>query len=111
MNRQALNRRKKSGFYFRGFTTFALSAAAFVIAASGVALFATPRGRVAHWTHWTLAGLEKGRTLWQVSEAVQEVDGWWVQNSQAAEEGFASRDRGQRVRGRGCCRPLQEAGR
>lgn len=52
-------RREKSSFYMRGFTTFALTAVSLLIALSGLALYLTPRGRVAHWTNWTLAGLGK----------------------------------------------------
>ena len=51
--------RRKSGFYTRGFTTFVLTAAFFIIAVTGVVLYVTPRGRVAHWTNWTLLGLGK----------------------------------------------------
>lgn len=60
MNKQANSRRKeKSSFYVRGFTTFALTAVSLLIALSGIVLYLTPRGRVAHWTNWTLAGLGK----------------------------------------------------
>jgi hypothetical protein len=27
-----------------------------------------------------LAEIDKGQTLWKIYEAIQEVDGWWVQN-------------------------------
>jgi hypothetical protein len=52
-------RKERSSFYLRGFTTFALTAVSLLIVFSGLALYVTPRGRVAHWTHWTLAGLGK----------------------------------------------------
>jgi hypothetical protein len=51
--------RFRSTFYTRGFTTFVLAISFLVIAGTGVALFITPRGRVAHWTDWTLLGLGK----------------------------------------------------
>ncbi len=51
--------RFRSTFYTRGFTTFVLVMSFLVIAGTGIALFATPRGRVAHWTDWTLLGLGK----------------------------------------------------
>jgi hypothetical protein len=51
--------RFRSTFYTRGFTTFVLAMSSLVIAGTGIALFVTPRGRVAHWTDWTLLGLGK----------------------------------------------------
>ena len=52
-------RNRRDGFYTRGFTTFLLLMAAVVIFTSGAVLYVTPKGRVAHWTGWTMLGLEK----------------------------------------------------
>lgn len=46
-------------FNTRGFTSLFLTLAMLAMSVSGVMLFLTPRGRVANWTGWTLAGLSK----------------------------------------------------
>ncbi|NLX57370.1 MAG: DUF4405 domain-containing protein [Planctomycetaceae bacterium] len=43
----------------RGFTSLLLMLAFVVLCASGAALYASPKGRVAYWTDWTLVGLNK----------------------------------------------------
>ncbi len=46
-------------FRAKGFTSLLLACTFLVVAVSGVILFMTPRGRVANWTGWTMAGLDK----------------------------------------------------
>lgn len=46
-------------FQARGFTSLALTLASLVLGISGVILFFAPKGRVAHWTNWTLLGATK----------------------------------------------------
>jgi hypothetical protein len=79
--------KKKKGFYTRGFTTFILTGAFSLIAVTGVVLFITPRGRVAHWTNWTLLGLGKEdwgaihittATLFVIAAAVHLFFNWKV---------------------------------
>ncbi|MBN2217015.1 MAG: DUF4405 domain-containing protein [Pirellulales bacterium] len=43
----------------RSFTSLVLAAAFVVVAFSGAILYCSPKGRVAHWTGWTMLGLEK----------------------------------------------------
>jgi hypothetical protein len=50
---------RKQPFYTRGFTTFVIVVSFLILAATGTAMFFTPRGRVAHWTNWTFLGLDK----------------------------------------------------
>ena len=44
---------------FRSLTTFTILLSFLVIAFTGVILYITPQGRVAHWTDWRLLGLGK----------------------------------------------------
>jgi hypothetical protein len=78
---------RKSGFYTRGFTTFVLAISFFLIAVTGVVLYVTPRGRVAHWTNWTVLGLGKeewgaihmtAATLFVITAAVHLFFNWKV---------------------------------
>jgi hypothetical protein len=46
-------------FHTRGFTSLAVALASLVLGVSGVILFFSPKGRVAHWTDWTLLGVTK----------------------------------------------------
>ncbi|MBN2021454.1 MAG: DUF4405 domain-containing protein [Pirellulales bacterium] len=46
-------------FHLRGFTSLLLAIAFVAVAFSGVMLYVSPQGRVAHWTGWTMLGLEK----------------------------------------------------
>ncbi len=49
----------KVSFRIRGFITL-LTASSFIISLiSGIILYFTPQGRVAHWTHWTFWQLDK----------------------------------------------------
>ncbi len=50
---------KRRSFSMRGFASLLLTLSFLVMAVSGTMLFLTPRGRVAHWTDWTLLGLGK----------------------------------------------------
>jgi hypothetical protein len=50
---------KNRRFSARGFTSLLLTLSLLVLVVSGVVLFLTPRGRVAHWTDWTMLGLRK----------------------------------------------------
>jgi len=46
-------------FSFKTFTSFLLVLTFLTLVISGVMLFLSPPGRVAHWTDWTLLGLDK----------------------------------------------------
>lgn len=49
----------KVTFKFRGFTSL-LSTFSFLISlVSGIILYFTPQGKIAHWVHWTFWGLDK----------------------------------------------------
>jgi uncharacterized membrane protein YgcG len=52
-------RRNVMRFRTRGFISLLLALSFLVAAVSGSVLFMTPRGRVANWTGWTMAGLTK----------------------------------------------------
>jgi hypothetical protein len=53
------NRPARKRFSTRGFTSLLLTCVLLVMGFSGVMLYLSPRGRVANWTDWTLAGLGK----------------------------------------------------
>lgn len=59
---------KKKGFKWRGVFTFLVVLALLVDAVSGIILYITPPGRIAHWSNWTLWGLSKGE--WQAIHTV-----------------------------------------
>ena len=46
-------------FRTRGFISLLLALSFLLAATSGSVLFLTPRGRVANWTGWTMAGMTK----------------------------------------------------
>ncbi|MBN1124138.1 MAG: DUF4405 domain-containing protein [Sedimentisphaerales bacterium] len=46
-------------FRFRAMVSVLLALSFLVLAITGLILFASPRGRTAHWTNWTLLGLDK----------------------------------------------------
>ena len=48
-----------SNFSFKTFTSFLLVSTFVALVLSGIMLFLSPAGRVAHWTNWTLLGLGK----------------------------------------------------
>jgi len=49
----------RQGFNTRGFTSLLLTFCFVVICVTGVILYIAPKGRVAHWSNWTILGLEK----------------------------------------------------
>ncbi|NLE39111.1 MAG: DUF4405 domain-containing protein [Pirellulaceae bacterium] len=53
------NELPKRRFNVKGFTSLVLTIAFLIVTVSGVCLYASPRGRVANWTDWTLLGLGK----------------------------------------------------
>ncbi|MBW1773029.1 MAG: DUF4405 domain-containing protein [Deltaproteobacteria bacterium] len=59
---------KIKGFKWRGMFTFLVVLALVVDAVSGIILYITPPGRIAHWGNWTLWGLNKGG--WQAIHTV-----------------------------------------
>ncbi len=54
---------RKTRFFLRRFITFHVVISFLVMIITGLVLYVTPPGRVAHWTNWTLLGLSKGQ--WQ----------------------------------------------
>ncbi|MBN1910510.1 MAG: DUF4405 domain-containing protein [Pirellulales bacterium] len=46
-------------FRLRSFTSLLLAVTFLVLGVTGIGLYFTPKGRVAHWTGWTLLGLGK----------------------------------------------------
>jgi len=46
-------------FHLRGFTSLLLAITFVALGFSGIMLYISPKGRVAHWTGWTMLGLEK----------------------------------------------------
>ena len=55
-------------FHTRGFVSLLLSGSFLVMLVTGLVLYVTPQGRVAHWTGWTLAGL--GKEQWSAVHIV-----------------------------------------
>lgn len=49
----------KRSFNWRGFFSLLLFSSFTLLLVTGVILYVTPKGRVAHWTGWTVLGLEK----------------------------------------------------
>ena len=50
---------KKKKFSWRGWTTFVVTISFIADTISGIILYIAPPGRVAHWTNWTVWGLDK----------------------------------------------------
>ena len=50
---------KKKKFSWRGWVTFVVTISFIVDTISGVILYIAPPGRIAHWTNWTVWGLDK----------------------------------------------------
>ena len=46
-------------FHLRGFFSLLLFSSFFLLLFTGIILYVTPKGRVAHWTGWTMLGLGK----------------------------------------------------
>jgi hypothetical protein len=55
-------------FSWKPFTSFIVTLAFVVIALSGAVLYVAPSGRVANWSHWTLAAADKA--AWQALHTV-----------------------------------------
>jgi len=51
--------KSRQKFHTRGFTSFLAALCFLVVVVSGVILYFTPQGRVAHWTDWRIFGLDK----------------------------------------------------
>lgn len=52
-----------SPFYWRAFVSLIVVAAFAILSVTGIALYATPPGRIANWSGWTLLGVTKAH--WQ----------------------------------------------
>lgn len=53
------DRQRGSRFHWRGLTSFLVTWGFLILTATGVVLYIAPPGRVAHWTDWRVAGLNK----------------------------------------------------
>lgn len=60
--------RKTSAFYWRAFVTFYVVISFLVIALSGIVLFISPPGRIANWSEWRFAWLQKAN--WQAVHTI-----------------------------------------
>ncbi len=49
----------KYRFNFRSFVSLFMSFSFLISLISGIVLYFTPRGRIAHWSHWTFFGMDK----------------------------------------------------
>lgn len=59
---------KESKFSFRGFISFSLFISFFIMTITGIILYLTPPGRVAHWIDWKLFGFTKEQ--WQAQHTL-----------------------------------------
>ena len=59
---------KMKRFHTRAFVSLLLTCSFFVLLVTGIVLYITPQGRVAHWTGWTIAGL--GKEQWSAVHIV-----------------------------------------
>ena len=59
MNNSQDTQNQDKPFHWRGLTSFLVTLGFLLLAVTGVMLYLTPQGRVAHWTGWRLAGLDK----------------------------------------------------
>ncbi len=48
----------------RSFTAFLVTWAFLVLTVTGIMLYIVPQGRIAYWTHWSFAGLDKEQWGW-----------------------------------------------
>ena len=62
---------KTRRFNGRGFTSLLLTVSFLVVIVTGIILYVTPKGRVAHWTNWTLFGL--GKEQWSAIHMVNSL--------------------------------------
>lgn len=51
--------KKRKPFNGKGLTSFVVFLSFVVMTVTGIVLYVTPMGRIAHWTHWTVLGLDK----------------------------------------------------
>ena len=51
--------KKTTRFHTRGFTSLLTTCSFLVLAITGIVLYISPKGRVAHWTGWTVLGIDK----------------------------------------------------
>ena len=49
----------RKAFHWRGFCSLLLFCSGMVMLVSSAVLYASPQGRIAHWTGWSILGLEK----------------------------------------------------
>jgi len=54
-----MGRKAKQTFSWRGFVSVATGLSFMAMSISGIVLFITPKGRVAHWVEWSMLGLTK----------------------------------------------------
>jgi hypothetical protein len=54
-----MDREAKQRFNWRGFVSVATGLSFLVMSITGIVLFITPKGRVAHWVEWRMLGLTK----------------------------------------------------
>jgi len=59
MNNKQNEDASRKPFNWRALTSFFVTLGFLILALTGTALYLSPQGRVAHWTAWRLAGLEK----------------------------------------------------
>ncbi len=67
-NKHSQAKTTKKRFHTRGFVSLLLTGSFLVMLVTGLVLYVTPQGRVAHWTGWTLAGL--GKEQWSAVHIV-----------------------------------------
>jgi len=60
--------KKRGGFYWRAFVTFYIVLSFTVLAVSGIILYISPPGRIANWSKWSIALLDKSR--WQAIHTI-----------------------------------------
>ncbi|MBW1800770.1 MAG: DUF4405 domain-containing protein [Deltaproteobacteria bacterium] len=65
------DKEKAKKFSWRGWTTFVVVISFIVDTLSGIILYISPPGRIAHWTNWNVWGLSKGE--W---EAIHTIFGY-----------------------------------
>lgn len=63
-----MSTRRKKALNFRGFVSLYVAVSFIIMAITGIMLYISPPGRVAHWSNWTLLWLTK--TQWQAIHTV-----------------------------------------
>jgi len=59
---------RRGGYYWRAFVTFYMVLSFTVLALSGIVLYVSPPGRIANWSRWSIALLDKSR--WQAVHTI-----------------------------------------